>query len=106
MDAGDVEALSPELVYVEFANALAKYVEAGIRPEAAAHRALEVFLGLQLFTFSLSGLVGPALVMAVERGVSAYDGCYLALAELSGSVLVTADRRLAGAATNAVLIAG
>ena len=52
----------------------------------------------------LAPLVGPALVLAVDRGLSLYDGCYLALAEAEQAVLVTADRRLAAAATNAELV--
>ena len=38
------------------------------------------------------------------RGVSGYDAMYLALAEATDAVLVTADRRLAAAATRSELL--
>ena len=45
-----------------------------------------------------------ALSLAVDRGVSGYDAMYLALAEATDAVLVTADRRLAAAATRSELL--
>ena len=45
-----------------------------------------------------------ALSLAVDRGVSGYDAMYLALAEATDAALVTADRRLAAAATRSELL--
>lgn len=53
----------------------------------------------------LSALAGPALRLSLDRDLSVYDACYLALAEATGATLVTADRGLAAAATDAVLLA-
>jgi predicted nucleic acid-binding protein len=50
-------------------------------------------------------MAGAALNRARETGVSAYDACYLVLAEAAYATLVTADARLAAAARKAHLIA-
>lgn len=50
-------------------------------------------------------LSSAALHTALDLGLSAYDGTYAALAESLDAVLVTADRRLAGAVRSAELIA-
>jgi predicted nucleic acid-binding protein len=42
--------------------------------------------------------------VARERELSIYDACYAVLAEGEDAVLVTADRRLAAAATRAELV--
>jgi predicted nucleic acid-binding protein len=44
--------------------------------------------------------------LAVSRRLTAYDACYVVLAETLDAPLVTADRRLAAATPNAVLITG
>jgi predicted nucleic acid-binding protein len=46
-----------------------------------------------------------SLARALETGLSAYDACYLVLADAADATLVTADRRLADAAAKAELIA-
>ena len=57
-------------------------------------------------TEPVGNLAAPAFHIANERGLSAYDACYVVLAETMGAPLVTADRRLASATANAVLITG
>src|SRR5260370_31519617 len=39
-------------------------------------------------------LAGDALTLALAQGISAYDGCYLALAQRLGAPLITADQKL------------
>lgn len=53
---------------------------------------------------SLLELAPPALEVALDRGLTPSDACYVVLAELRGATLVTADRKLAAATPNAVLL--
>ncbi len=52
----------------------------------------------------LTGFVTPALIASIDRSLSAYDASYVILAEVLGAKLITADRKLAAATANAVLI--
>jgi predicted nucleic acid-binding protein len=52
----------------------------------------------------LHELAPPALAVALARRVSAYDACYLVLAEAANAVLVTADRALADLAPRSALL--
>jgi predicted nucleic acid-binding protein len=49
-------------------------------------------------------LAVPACALAVRHGITTYDAHYLALAEAEDAVLVTADRRLAEAASRSILL--
>lgn len=53
----------------------------------------------------LGTLVRAALAVAIERELSVYDACYVALAEAAGATLVTADSRLADAYDRVELVA-
>ena len=53
--------------------------------------------------FPMAPLRERAFDLAMLHGISAYDGSYLALAEMRGSRLVTADIRLARSARQAGL---
>lgn len=97
-------ALAPELLVAEVANALAGYVRAEeIAPRIAAISLGEV-LALPLRLVRLNSIVVAAFETALRHGVSVYDGCYLALAEQTNAVLVTADGRLAALAPHAELV--
>ena len=99
---GSVHAVVPDLVYAEAANALSNYAWAGMLSAVEAEDALEYVLDLPLESRSLRLLARQALAISLTRGVSAYDGCYLALAIGHDAVLVTADRRLAEQAERSV----
>lgn len=105
IERGRAKGLVPDLVYAEVAHVLARYAKTGRLTRSQISRALHEVLRLSLTVRPLSALAGPALKLSIDRGVSVYDACYLALAEATGATLVTADRVLADAATDAVLLA-
>jgi len=99
----------PDLFYAESANILWKQVQKGSATvaKAAAHFAALAALPLQRTpTFDLAA---DALTIAAAQGITAYDACYVALAQRHGIFLLTADqkvvRKFAGA-TTAVLWLG
>ncbi len=96
-----MQAVAPDLVHAEVANALRKYVNGRGLPAEAADERLSLTLDLPLTIVPSRSLARQALALAVTRGVSAYDGLYLALALGFDATLVTADRRLAAAAGGA-----
>ena len=101
---GEVVAHAPDLLFAEFANSLLGYVRAGDFPLAVAQERLELVRDLPLLIRPTAGLVGAALALALELGLSAYDACYAALAQAASATLVTADGRLAGAYSRSVLL--
>jgi predicted nucleic acid-binding protein len=62
---------------------------------AEADAAIEDLLDLPLSVFPTSSLLRRA--WALRNNITAYDGCYIALAEALGCSLLTADVRLANA---------
>lgn len=101
---GEVEFIAPELILPETASALVRHVRSGLAEAVEAVGALADLRSAVSFV-SLALLYPTALEVALERGLSAYDACYVVLAERAGAVLVTADRRLAAATGRAALVA-
>lgn len=101
---GDVEVSVPSLLFADVANALAGYVRSGELPARGADARLEFTLRLPHAVTDVGELAPAALAVAVARGLSVYDACYVVLAEGQDAVLVTADRRLAAAVTRAELV--
>lgn len=96
--AGRVAALAPGLIHAEVANGLRRYVRAGEIDNEMADERLSLALDLPLELVPTRILARQGLALAATRGVSVYDGLYLALALGYDAPLVTADRRLAAAA--------
>jgi predicted nucleic acid-binding protein len=86
--------VAPDLIFVEMASIGARHVRRGLVPQALAAEALDGLAELLDETAPLFGLAPRAFVLAAAHGVSAYDGCYLALAEQRNAQVVTADRKL------------
>lgn len=102
--AGEVEASWPDLVFVEVANAAATMVREGRIAAAKGAGALAFAFAATVRAESTPELVFPALTLAASRSLSAYDACYVVLAHAADAALVTADRRLAAATQNAILL--
>lgn len=101
---GLVRAIAPDLVFVEIANAFLVEHRAGLMPAGEIATALSELLRMPLGVVSTKELVQDALAIAAARGLSAYDACYVALAEANSAPLVTADRKLAAACARAELL--
>ena len=104
VEAGDVDGHIPDVAYAETVSALTKYVRADLVEPKVAAEMLAGVVKLPLFTHGHGRLAGASLALALERGLSAYDASYLALAQSLDVPLVTADRRLADAAEKAELL--
>ncbi len=101
----EVEALAPDLIWLEIGNAFAGYVRAGTVSFEQGGHAVAAALRLPLRTAAIDELAPASFAVALDRGLSVYDACYAALAEAEDALLVTADQQLAGAAVRAELIA-
>lgn len=92
--------VAPDLIFAELANVAVKYVRRGAATLDEASAALEGAAGLIGQVVATRPLVGRALALAAEHGLSAYDAIYVTLAERRGGRVLTADvklaRRLAG----------
>jgi len=102
---GTIVTHAPDLIDPETANALLQLVRAGRSTRSAAETMLRETGELPLQRYPTARLALPALHLALEIGVSAYDGFYALLSRLLDLPLVTADRRLAAALPNAILVA-
>src|SRR4051794_18115655 len=98
---GAVRAIAPDIVYPEIANATVTAARFG----SGATTLLDDFLSLPLETEPSVVFVRPAVEIALELGLSAYDALYVALTEAVAIPLLTADRRLAAAYPPCELVA-
>lgn len=95
---------APDLIRLEVANGLVRQVRAGNVERRRGVRLLELFFELPIEIASSARLVLPALAVALEPGLTAYDALYEVLAGERDAVLLTADKRLARVATRAELV--
>jgi predicted nucleic acid-binding protein len=82
---------APDLLYVECASAVLKYVTRYHYPLEQARIALRALLDLPIQATPTQLLFQDALEMALHLRISAYDACYLALAQQLRCPLVTED---------------
>ena len=87
--------IAPDLIFAEFASVAIKVVRRDLVPNGVARNAIAWLPLLIHEVVALRDLTGAAYDLAAERGFSAYDAFYLALARQRGLRLVTADAKLA-----------
>lgn len=85
----------PDLFYIECANILWKRVMRGEYPADLAAGHISDMKDLALPSTPTIDLIEPALDIACERKITAYDACYVALSQIKQVPLLTADERLA-----------
>jgi len=102
--AGATAAHAPDLVIAEIASALSLAVRTEARSLAAAQEALELVAASPIVVHACGPLAPAALEVSATSQLSAYDAFYAVLARALDVPLVTADRKLAAAVPEAVLI--
>ena len=95
--------IAPDLIYVEAANALWKYAVFENMAEVDVDRAYMAMQTEAIEIIASRDLIGPALALARRLRHPVYDCMYIALAESTGAILVTGDRRQLRAAEAAGL---
>jgi predicted nucleic acid-binding protein len=85
----------PDLLLVEVASVLRRHAGKGSLTEHQADAAIDDLLSFPITVYPTAPLLRR--VWELRPNVTAYVGCYVALAEAIGVPLVTADRRLANA---------
>ena len=94
----------PDLLFIECANILWKYVRNYGYPAENARQDVADLQALALRSVSTADLLAPALELALAQDITAYDACYAALASQLHLPLITADlaveRKLEGTQIN------
>ena len=96
-ERSEIKLLVPELFWAECANIFWKVRRRGEISGDFAARAMASLLELNIPTFPIQPLAAKALATSLQYDRAAYDCFYLALADLTGRPLLTADERLANA---------
>ncbi len=91
------ELLAPDLIWAEIANVIWKRHRRGDLSEDDAQGIARQVRALPLRITGAFDLLPDALTLAMQLDRSVYDCLYLALAVRTGSILLTADQRLANA---------
>jgi len=94
----------PDLFYIECANILLKYTRRYKRPIEDSQADLADLNELALQSTPTADLMEDALTLAYEKKLTAYDACYVILAQRLNVPLITADEALVKAIERAVWI--
>lgn len=93
-EAGAAELLAPGTLLPEGFNAIAQQRRRGLLDEEDATGAWEKLLTAPVYTYAVEDLIERAAAIANETGAIIYDALFLALAEDTDTVMVTADGKL------------
>lgn len=85
---------APDLLFLECANILWKYVHFFCYPYDAAQQDLADLINLPFHIVSSAELAADALEIAIAQGITAYDAVYVALSRRLSLPLITADQTL------------
>lgn len=88
------EFFVPDLLYIECANTLWKYVRAELYTEAEVQADLLTLKAFPLHVVSTADLIAEAVTIGLAYGISAYDASYVALSEQVSVPLLTVDKKL------------
>jgi predicted nucleic acid-binding protein len=86
---------APHLIDIEVAQVLRRYERSGAIDARHGRQALDIAAALPIRRYAHNLLLGR--VWDLRHNLTAYDGAYVALAELLGATLLTRDAKLAGA---------
>jgi predicted nucleic acid-binding protein len=84
----------PDLFYVECANIFWKQAKRGNTTAARVQADTALLRAWPLISTPKFDLITPALSIALANDITAYDACYVALADRLGVPLITADQKL------------
>ncbi|WP_353120925.1 type II toxin-antitoxin system VapC family toxin [Planktothrix agardhii] len=99
LDDPSVEFFVPDLFYIECANVLWKYVRANLYTAEQVKADLSDLKALRFQVISTKDLISNAVQIGLDYGITAYDGCYVALSEQVKAPLLTLDERLVNSLT-------
>lgn len=94
----------PTLIYAEVGHVVLRLHRQQRLLLDDARRSVQALHRKRADAHRLEGLTPHAWNVALERNLTVYDACYVVLAEALDVPLVTADRPLAAATPNAVLL--
>ena len=96
---GHDDFIAPPLLYDETISTIRRLAWRGLLPEQGARRLVTDFLSLDIPTLTPPGLYQRSYELAARYNrKTAYDTCYLALAEHLSCDFLTLDKRLHGVA--------
>jgi predicted nucleic acid-binding protein len=90
--------VAPVFVVVEVFHALANKVRKGLEPDGLLAMVQPVIRAPFAELAEIGPLADDAMAMARSEGIAVYDGLYIALAQRTGSPLITDDDRQDAAA--------
>ena len=87
--------IGPDLLRLEVVSVLRRHADSGSLTDEQVNGAVDDLLAFPITVFPTAPLLDR--VWQLRHNITAYDGCYVALAEAVEHPLLTADRRLANA---------